>query len=491
MTSVPNRLPLSSGSKIIILLLLLAPAMSSCELFKKAQTEEPAGKKSTGELDPIQGRRVYDPATGTWKEVRDLPSQPMDTVRWTKNKDTQKPPIGSPGTPTRPNTGGSSPTTTLGKDEYNSVKLSSYNVVFALPFLTDRFTGGNVPDNALWALNFYGGAKMALDLLDREGVKLNVSLADTRAESGATTTLIRSDQNLTNAHLIIGPYRRENVTILADFAKEKGKVLVSPFSAAAGVTQRNPDFIQVNPTLPTHCEAIMRHALSRYSPENIVLVGREKDGETARFQFFKDEYQRQRGTKATPLRELSIKDQSASLGSVDVAPYLSQRDTAVFIVPSWSDEIFIISLLRKLEIAKGNFTHVVVYGMPQWMNFERVDYGHYEKLKVHVSSSSFTDLLSSEVRQFRQQFFDQYGTVPAPEAFLGYDATLYFGRMLHKYGTKFQYHIEKEQANGLHTRFDFERVVTPGKEGQGTLELFENKYLNILKFEDYQFQLAN
>ena len=193
------------------------------------------------------------------------------------------------------------------------------------------------------------------------------------------------------------------------------------------------------------------------------------------------------------LQEFIISDESAGLENMKVLPFMNLADTTVFIIPSWS-ETFVYSLLRKIDTAKEDpSAQTYVYGMPQWMQFERIDYSYYEKLNVRISSSTFVDPLSPQIQLFQRQFFDRFGAPPTEEAYLGYDVTLYFGRMLNKYGTKFQYSLEKDPQDMLLTRFDFERVVIPTTTGAefGTIQKFENKFVNMLKFQDYQFQVDN
>ena len=132
--------------------------------------------------------------------------------------------------------------------------------------------------------------------------------------------------------------------------------------------------------------------------------------------------------------------------------------------------------------------------MPQWRDFERIDFDYYDKLNVHISVSSYLDPLSPEIRLFKQNFYDRFGAIPKEEAFLGYDLTLYCGRMLKKHGTKFQYFLNEEPTKALHTRFQIEPVIrvgtTSGVELPRVLQ-FENKFVNILRFYNYQFQPVN
>jgi len=500
MISVPNlRQPLN-GSKWFLIFVAFS-MLTSCELFRPVQTgaqqpvpEAAKPKPTDRELDAIQGRRVYDPSTGTYVTVENAPVEKMDTLRWTTvaiNPDQIIKSSGdtyagtSPTPPTR--------TTEIRTDERtNSKILSAYNVSIVLPFLTDRFsTTSGLPQNSDWALGFYGGVRLALEELERDNIKLNVSVIDDRASDTYTPQLLRTNADLRAAHLIIGPYRREVARQIADFAQTNDKTVISPYTTSDSVTMNNPNYIQVNPSLRTHCEALTRHARQRFRPEQIVLVARNR--EIDRFAFFQQENAViSNGRNVRRFREYVVPE-NAEVSSGQLLS-LMQTDTTVFMVPSWSTEAFVNSFLRKLESAKRDNQAVIVYGMPQWMEYETIEYDVFERLNVHVSSSTFTDPLSPDVQFFKRRFFDRYGAVPRDEAYLGYDVTLFSGKMLKKYGTKFQYYLESEPTQVLHTRFDFERVVnipaTTANVENLPIQRFENKFVNILHFRDYQFKLA-
>ncbi len=497
MILAPNLRPLSSGNKVLLLVAALV-LLASCDLFKPVQTDRPARPAGDARLDEIQGRKVYDRTTGTYVIIDNAPVEPMDTVRWRDVSD-NKQVIRSSAVMTATEKPVDAPSVLQSKPvegNINTEFLSAYNVSVVLPFLSDRFAGpsGPLPPNSDWALNFYGGVKMALEDLERENVKLNVSVIDGRETSEtAVMQLTRTNTDLQKAHLIIGPYRRETARILSEMAQRTGAAILSPYTTATDVAVNNPNYIQVNPSLRSHCEAITRHARQRFRPEQIVLVCRDKDQEMERLQFFQDENARlSGGQNVQSFREYTLAD-NAEFNNADMLSLIRLSDTTVFIVPSWANETFIYSLLRKLDLARRERTSIVVYGMPQWMNYEVIDYDYYERLNVHVSSSTYIDLLSTDVQFFRRRFFDRYGKPPGEEAFLGYDITMYGGKMLKNNGTKFQYALERAPMQMLHTRFDFERVVTPtgGRTENLPIQRFENKYVNILRFQDYHFRLAD
>lgn len=496
MTLAPNHQQPLNGSKWLFLLAAFT-LITSCDLFRPVQATSQPPATNRGELDPIQGRRVYDPETGTYVIIENAPAEKMDTVLWRDVLVNQSEIIKSsgevisekPSTGTRPEEIGLDPKT-------QSRKLTAYNVAVMLPFLADRFSSTNaaLPQNSDWALNFYGGMRLAFDDLEREGVKLNVSVIDTRASELHTSQVLRSNNaDLREAHLIIGPYRKETAKLVANFASTNDKTMVSPYTASDSVTYNNANYIQVNPTLRTHCEAITRHARERYRPEQIVLVCRGREVE--RLSYFQEENARISGNRNVRRFREYVVPENQDVNSGQLLSLL-QTDTTVFLVPSWAPESFINSFLRKLDLAKRANQGVVVYGMPQWMLYETVDYELFERLNVHISNSSFLDPLSTAVQIFRRRFYDRYGAVPKEEAYLGYDVTLFSGRMLQQFGTKFQYYLEQQPSmEMLLTRYEFERVANlpPNTVNPENLPVqrFENKFVNILQFRDYQFKPAN
>ncbi len=522
MTSVPNRQPPSSGNKLLgqLLLLCLVFTVYSCELFKPAVTPDPdrntrvddrnAGNDDDpGELDPIQSRRVYDPETGTYVYVQNAPTDKMDTVRWTTVSEDRMPPIVEDGSgaydPSLGNgavdnieTGGtgSTPITQIGTSPGGSRMLSGYNVDFALPFLTDRYLGSEdeVDPNSLWALHFYSGAKMALDELRGQGTtSYNVNVQDTKANPTKVSQLVTSPE-FRQSQIVIGPYLKNNVSTMAEAARGMETVLISPYSAAGGISQSNPNYVQVNPTLETHVRSLLKHAYQTQGATRIVLVTSGSASQQGRLAYLQDEYKILSGNaEVEPLEELAVDMNNADASLVE---YLDGRKT-VFIVPVYEDEPFVANFLRLLYTSsRDDFGRsVAVYGLPQWKDFTRINFDYYEGTNVHISNSVFIDRLNPAVRAFRRNFYERFAALPRDEAYVGYDVTRYFLRMAAEHGTRFQYELEKNPEDLLHTRFRFEPVaVVPANATSfenATLDRFENKYVNMLRFADYSWKRVN
>lgn len=487
MTSVQNLRLRLSGNSVLLVLFALIIGFSSCDAFRKAQTDDNRAEDRK-ELDEVQGEGRYNPETGEYEPSTSINSE-VDTVNWTVDPD-EAPPIGSDATPVDESV---DPVTGEPLDEGSGQKLSKYRVAVLLPFFTNRFTDGDNIDNAsLSAINFYGGMKIAFEELSRQGLDIEATIHDTKGSETTTATLMASPE-VNNAHLIIGPFRKNNIRLAAEKAKALRTPFVSPISASSGVTKDNPYFIQVSPYLQTHCQAITRHAKERYRTDQIVLVARNKKAEISRFDYFQQENKKIEGSDdAKPFQEYIITGEEMNFDDIDVSPYLNDNDTTVFIVPSFSNKNFIYGLLLQIYNTKGD-SEVVIYGLPQWMGFEPPSYDYYELLNLHVSSANYVDEDMEEVKNFQRKYFEKYGTIPNDKAYSGYDVTMYFGKMLDKYGTKFQEKIDVEQAAYLNSTFEFIREVPLAaalQEDFSKTNLYENKHVYILKFDDYMFKKA-
>ncbi|MEO0340164.1 MAG: ABC transporter substrate-binding protein [Bacteroidota bacterium] len=274
MTLVQNRLRLLSGNSLLVLLIGVLVLTQSCGSLSPASTggtkDKPTKTKPQEEeetLPPIEGTRVYDPVQQKWVTVEAKPKEKLDTIVFAEAPTSQIPPI-----------------TMDGVDNYLPDGLSGteimgqYNVSVLLPFMANRTNAeaDKITDSrSNYALQFYSGMKLALEKLEGTDLGLNINVIDTESNPEKMSRLLQSRQDLRQSNIIIGPYRRDNIKLVAEFAKQEGKLMISPYSASTNLTEGNPNFIQVSPSLFTHCENLLQHARNEFEPEEILLMSRD------------------------------------------------------------------------------------------------------------------------------------------------------------------------------------------------------------------------
>jgi len=403
--------------------------------------------------------RPYKPTPGK--------NEPIDTIRWTPNNG--KPPIkNEPNRPTdRPGAG------------------DTYNIALLLPFLSNQATAGTVPDKSRLALQFYSGAKIALaQVSEEEKINLVVDVWDTQASDADFQTLLNTNTRIQKPSVFIGPIRGSHVGIFAPWAKSKRKIVVSPESPNADLTSQNPDFIQINPSLRAHCNAITQYVRRVHKADAVTLVCKQKEAD--RLPYFQDANTSVGG--ATRFAELILPDDALNFDKADLKKYFKTGRTTVFIMPSWASQDFVMAFLRKLKEIKGA-NRVEVYGMPQWLNFETIDGEYFQSMNVHISSGSYIDYSAPEVKAFQQKFYDATGTIPDEDGFNGYDVTLFSARMLARYGLSFPERLGKDSFIGLHNVFSFSKIYSEGLDaGNSVPDYIENTRVHLLKYGKSGFE---
>lgn len=391
---------------------------------------------------------------------------PIDTIRWTPNN-SGKPPIGGdPGKTNPPKIG------------------ETYHISFLLPFLSNQMTGTEAPEKSRLAVQFYSGAQIALaQLSSQENINMVADVWDTQANDIDFQKLI-SNPKLEKSSVFIGPVRSTHVKSFAEWTKKRRKILVSPESPNADLSTQNPDFVQINPSLRAHCEAILRHIRNSNRPDAITLVCKQKESD--RLSYFQDANSALGGS--TALAELIVPDEASNFDKIDLKKYLKAGRTAIFVLPTWASQDFVMAFLRKLKEVKGA-NRVAVYGMPQWRDFETIDPEYFSTLNVHISAASWIDYSLPEVKDFQQKFYDATGTIPDEDGFNGYDVTLFVGRMLGKYGLSFPEHLDEVETATLRGKCSFSKIFSAGAvdDARNSPDYWENTFVHILKFEAFGF----
>ncbi len=435
--------PIISKNKFLLLLLAVACCLTYCDPAKRAVGRPNPGKPNKpGKYEPI------------------------DTVRWTPNNG--KPPIGND----RPNPGNQPPR-----------PGETYHIAYLLPFLTAQAEGTTVPDKSELALQFYAGAKIALQKLSvEEGLNLVVDAFDTQANDADFQQLINTPK-VDKAQLYIGPIRTSHVTTFANWAKQRRRILLSPESVSVDLTAQNPGFLQFNPSLRAHCAAITRYVRAHHKPENVTLVCKEKEAD--RLPYFQNANAALGGAR---FAEMIVPDATTTFTAADLKKYLRPGKTSIFILPTWASQDFVMAFLRTLKTVKGTGS-VEVYGMPQWAGYESIEPEYLRDLNVHITQASFVDHQAADVKLFQQAFYEASGTLPNDDAFNGYDVTLFAGRMLKKYGLSFPERLANESFTGLQNKFVFGPVFTTTTPDAGfdRYDYLENTAVHILRFDKFGF----
>jgi len=352
--------------------------------------------------------------------------------------------------------------------------------LFAPLYLDSAFDGTgtyrydkNFPKFLNSGLEFYEGARMALDTLAKEQVKLDVRVYDTRA------TRIPLQRQLDSAiaqgvGLIIGHI--SNTTELQTMATAALKANI-PFINAnypndGGITN-NASLVILNSTLRAHCEGIYRY-LQRNYPTKPIVFFRKRGDERVR-NFFTD---LDKKTAGVPLKikYVTLED---NFDAKAFAVNLDSNATQTVCIAGSMDDEFASRICFQLAYLSKSY-HTLIIGMPTWDNFDlaRPEYAGEE---ITYSTPFYINPGDTLVKIINQNYKTKFYSRPSDMVFRGYEATLHFARLLLLYGKNLSGNLGDKKFKVFN---DLEVTPVFLNRQTMTLDYFENKKLYFVRKQD-------
>ena len=326
-------------------------------------------------------------------------------------------------------------------------------------------------------LEFYEGAQLALDSLNKEKALLEIFVYDTKSAK------LNIQQQLNMAvmdgiELIITNCSSAELKIFADAGLKKNIPIINVNVPNDGGVISNPFFIVLNPTLRTQCEGIYKYLQKYYSLDNIVIF-RKKGQLEDRIKSYIDEFGK--NTIAVPMT-LKYVELTDSFTMNQLKPYLDTTKQTICIAGSL-DENFGKRLTQQLAALKKQNYQAMVIGMPTWdgISFNKSEYKGIEIIYSTPFYNAKNDKASVSISQrFNKMMYAR----PSDMVFRGYEVTFRFARMLLQYGNDIASNLANKYMK-VFTDFDIQPVLN--KQSM-TLDYFENKKLYFLKWQDGQLK---
>ena len=492
MILVLNHQQQLSGNKLLLFWVILF-AFTSCTVSKKASPLDDKNVQiiKSGTQKPFPGAITKDTSSAFGQHANaETPSSSykksevkieikIDTIYW-------KTPLG-----VKP------PITIKGKKKVvykEGIDIrDSYNVKFLIPLNSDAYNPSELPQSRF--VHYYAGVLRALERLDDEQIKLNVTIIDT--EEGNEKIKERLSEIVSEGtDLIIGPFERDDVKLMAEECKSKSIPLVSPWQTSTKIANENPYYIQMKPNLKEHFVKLAQNTCLEFQKGEVAIIGKNNKETNLWISYFQEAAKTNLNSKnADFYTPVYVTDDSLNVGVMAFVKIIKNPKIKAVIIPNYSynDEAFIYSCLRKLLAEKGTRS-IIVYGMPILYESEKIEFDFYHSLQMRIVMSDFVDENQSEIREFRREYLDIYGEIPTVDAVKGYDLMLYIGRNIWKYGKNFQNYLDNEAISYLQSTFDVKKAKSEDSiigEDPSKFDFFENKHLDIIEFKGTRFQRRN
>ncbi len=375
----------------------------------------------------------------------------------------------------------------LGNNNYKGTKKEEYNIAFFLPFSAndaiaidiEKIIKGEAQfsNKTNVSLLFYEGALMALDSLKKLNLNAKIFIYDMDDQDSLSILKILEKPELTTMDLMIGPLYGSSFMPIADFAKEHSIAIVSPFTQVNKILFNNPYVTKVSPSVTLQVEQMAHFVVDSFKNENIILVNNSNVKEASFFNSF-------RNTANTELLKVGVASSDSvkiSFGISNIQNFLTLSKVNIVVLPS-NNQSFVTDFLSKLNNLRDKYK-IVVFGLQNWINYDNLDFEYLNSLSLHIPSNIFIDYQNSSTQNFVKNYREKYKTEPDPYVFQGFDISYCFISVLQKDGNGFLKNLSEIKYQGIGSNYHFSQYPTNSG--------FENKFVYILKYQDYQLVKAN
>lgn len=330
------------------------------------------------------------------------------------------------------------------------------------------------------SVDFYNGVQLALDSLEKAGISVNLKVFDTGKDSATVAKVIAANK-LENVDLILGPFFKTNVVLIADYAKENKIPMIIPVQQSNKVLFNNPYVSKSVASNTTKMKRMADYIAKTYPTANIILVSGKSEGDKYLAKVFKDQINSEEDRDSLTIVEAQIGNYSTT----EIKGKITKYRKNIIVVTSRS-EGYVTNVVNKLIVVKNSWdkyqAELVLFGLEEWERFSAIDPEFKQKLDYHYVATQYVDYDSSSIKNIYKAFRSKIGYDPDEMGINGFDIAFAYVAALNHFGSALAYNMENVQYNGLINHFALKQV----EQNSG----FENNNAFILRYIDYKAEFV-
>jgi ABC-type branched-subunit amino acid transport system substrate-binding protein len=327
----------------------------------------------------------------------------------------------------------------------------------------------NFPKQAISGLEFYEGASLAIDSLNRSGYLATMKVYDLQSKEGSIEKLIRTGE-LSEFNLLIAHTGSAEYLQLAAISKEKKIPLVNANYPNDGGVRKSPSVYIANPKINSHLNLIHNQLAKKWSDANILWFKRNEPGDDRLSAIFKE------------LSESSQKfmyktiELNSAFSTDQISIHIDTNKTNVLIAGSLDDAFSSQFAKAILNYTKKGIIQVI--GMPNWETLKDIQSKSYAGVPIYYTSGFFAPQGNKWIQEVDEKFKENTGTKASIAAIRGYELAFFFGSVWSKYNTL---DMAKSQDPSLRVITDFDFRPVFWNTGAEIPDYFENKRIYFIR----------
>ena len=342
-------------------------------------------------------------------------------------------------------------------------------VSFVLPFRVNGIQAGNIADIKIKlqkekitaiASDFYSGALMALDSLQKMGFSLTVNVYDSNGNAQGVKA-ISSSEGLKNSQVIIGPFSPSAFNALSEIITSDNIAILAPLSNRN--IELRPNVFQTVPTIEVQQNSMISFINQKYPDANIVLLSDAK-------------------SKDMNEKLLSSFSQAKNVDNIQGIQSALNKEATNIVFVSSDDVVFLSDAIRILYNIAGINGKNKNYNIIMATLDKGDAYDHNSISNSQLSALKFTypaaNRYAGESNPFIKKYLKTYKISPSKYAFRGFDLTMDAVLRTSLVGN-FIKEANIGETSYQENKFQYVKNATKGGG-------YENRAVYILRYEDLQ-----
>lgn len=348
-------------------------------------------------------------------------------------------------------------------------------IALLLPFKLQHIRANSIGNNdvkrSAIALDFYQGVQLGLEDLAKKGERFVLDVLDSEDDIAKNRALAQAIQ-VQDASIVIGPVFPNEIKAFGSSLGNKEVLQVNPLAATMPSEFMNPNLVSLTPSIQSHARAIAKKIVQDHrTGDKVFLLNIDEQASKQFLSAVEVELQNIRS-------DISIQ----SVADVrELSEYIVNETGSNQIVCGTTNKFILSMLMSALELKyTEEQAKIRLYGHPLWDRVDFNSYSLFEEYNPIITSDSHLNERSAACRKFKEIYNTSFGVDPSDHAYKGYDAAMFFGELLKKYGENYRDKLLSANFKGIYSHFRFTYNNNWG---------FENEAVSYRLFKNGSFQL--
>jgi hypothetical protein len=331
-----------------------------------------------------------------------------------------------------------------------SKKIINQTISLVLPFQLDQIDPKLMNDKDIkrsaLALDFYQGFQLGIDELSQKGNDFNINVLDSRDNASFAASLALGD-DVNTSSIIVGPIYPVEIKSFGAAFQNKNVIQINPLAASMPTEFNIPNLVSITPPIKAHTVALGTKAAKDNITGDKIIIYNTADSDSKQFL----------NGMMTAIKQIKP---NVSIVSVSTLAQLNENLISTGtnqIIAGTTDKTQLNNLISNLSRKfSESSVSIKLYGHPLWDRFDFSTFSSFAYLNPTITSESHLKTWTQNAKVFKDNYNKKFRVNPSDHSYKGYDAAIYFGSLLKKYGPeKMHDAIMKEPFTGIYSAYKF------------------------------------